>query len=851
MPRTLRTAVALAALVTALPLAGGSAAARCPDESRRVRPDGWTALRRPAYSVGEPVLRSWAASPHVDGFLLATNGDAIARSVDGGCSWEETYTPGAAIGETRVLWSSNSIVDVAMPPSPPGRLGYVAYAVITDVDGTRVITSHDRGETWHSRRGVGLPPAVAVHGLWVSPNPATAFVLVDSRSTPLSAVETTLYVTRDTGETFAPVTVGLRSGQYTNLALDPIDATSVWAWDEDSLFHSVNGGAAFAEVDVVGPIATLDVLHYPAFAPARVIVYLRNRAAAYTSHDGGRRWQPARTPGRVTGAANLYATDAVAVASDRGVFLTAPGVGARGPRDVSPKRLTMTDVALSFTRADVTLYGRAGHDLFVRRFTPALQPKLPPVNLRGAAPVTAGPTALRPATKTVRLKPGQRAAVPYSLDLAPVPTPLDIFFATDSTGSMAPVISGLRSDLQDIIDDLGRSGIDVWFGVGDFKDYPGFGSPGDYPYQRRRAVGPIDDDLATAIESISTGGGVTYDSALAATYQAATGEGQPILAQDDTGRTGYLIEPGQGAEWRPEALKVLVIAADVRSRDPNTDPGYPGPSYGKVIAALNRRGIEHVGLAVGDQPAEAFQSLSRVSRGTGTLAPPGGIDCDDDGEVDLLEGEPLVCELPVDSRGSTDLAPAVVGLMRSLRDLQSVGIELAGDRRVARVASAPVFDEVNVKQHNRLPYTVQVACTAETAGKTFPVRVRTRVGARHVASASLTVECEPLPGTPPREVPPPPKAPYVVAAAVPAVAPPPPPPAPIPQAQAQPHSNPNPNPNPQAGMAHQEQAQPELALAYDDVRGDEELAMVGLAAGAMLAAGCAVALRRRAATSTA
>jgi hypothetical protein len=855
--RGLRAIVALAAFVTVLaPVStpGSQAAPRCADEARRVRPDGWTSIRRPAYSVGPGDLRAWAASPFVDGFLLATNGDAIARSTDGGCSWEETYTPGTAFGEARVLPGENTIRDLAMPPSPPGRLGYTVYAVVNDVDGTRVMTSDTLGVRWDAKPSVGLPTLHSeIRGLWVSPTPSTAFVLVDSVSSLTSIVETTLYVTRDAGNTFAPVTRGLAPRQYTQIALDPIDARSVWAWDVGTLFHSTDGGASFSAIDVQGPIGVVDVLHYPAFLPARVVVYNLTSPTALVSSDGGASWRSETTPGIVTGTSNLYSADALAMASDKGVHLRAPGLLPQSLTNVSPKA-RIKEVAFSRSPLDITLYGRAGSELYLRRFTyqlkvvkPPKLPPLPPVDLRGGAPIKIGPTTLKPAKHTVRVRPGQRAKVEYQLDLAPAPTPLDVFFATDSTGSMAPVIASLRQDLQDIIDDLGESGIDVWFGVGDFKDYPTHGTALDYPYKRHRAVGPIDDELAAAIENISVGGGNGLDSALAATYQAATGLGQERV--EGHKEAGHWIDPGQGAEWREDALKVLVIAADVTSRDPQTDPGYPGPSYSKVISALNRGNIEHVGLAVGDSPDQPRQSLARVSRGTGTVAPPGGIDCDDDGEIDLAEGEPLVCELPVDDENGTALAPAVVGLLRSLRDLQPVAMTVNGDRRVARIASAPVFGEVNVKQPNRLPFTVEVGCDVDTAGRSFPVAVRTKVGSRVVASASLTVECESLPVEPPHA---PPPAAAVVAALAPLA--PPPPPAPIPQVQAQPNPNPNPNPNPQpaanaqAGAAHQDQAEVQLALAYNDVTdaaAGEQLAMVGLAVGALMAAACAVAFARR------
>lgn len=862
--RLLRAAVAAAALATALSPLATDAAPGCADEVRKWRPDGWTQLNRPAWSLGEQKVKGWAASTFVDGFLIATNGSTVARTLDGGCVWEEVYSPKIGTGEAITIDTVESVYDVALPPSPPGRVPYTAYAVLSDLDGTIVVTSNDLGETWTEQPSIGLPPIVMLHSVHVAADPRIAYVLVDATSTLTSIVETALYVTRDGGLTFAPVKRGLAVSQYTQIAVDPIIPSDVWAWDATDLYHSTDSGATFTTVrGPGGPVSTVGITHYPAFAPARVTAYRKDRASASMTTDGGATWRPAVSKGQVTGVAHLHTLDAVATASRTGVFVDSTVFKIK-QLNVAPRNLVLRDLAWSMGQGRMTLYGSNGTDLFLRRFTPKLDPVLPPINLRGGAIIKQGPTALTPANAVVRLKPGEKRTIDYTLNLSPVPTPLDIFFAMDSTGSMSPVIASLRKNLQDIIDDLGSSGIDVWFGVGDFKDYPHFGSGTDHPYKRFRAVGPIDEELEDAINRVEIGGGNGLDSALTATYQAATGEGQRVLGAVGD-QAGYWVQPNQGAEWREKSLKVLVIASDVRSRDPQNDPGYPGPTYKETINALNHLGIEHVGLAVGDYPQEPFQSLSRVSRGTGTVAPLEGVDCDDDGKIDLLAGQPLVCTLPVKSEGSTNLTPAMVGLLRSLEDRQPVSFAVSGDKRVAAVAGTGIAPGVNVKAYNTLAYAVEVRCDAETAGRSYRYGIEAKAAARVVATTTLTVECGGLPVKRPfvaNDFPPP-----AVRALVAAAAPPPPaPPAPIPQTQPNTNPNPNANPNPQpvtqaqAGMAHQEQTEVSLALAEVDIHEDEQLAMsaVGdedaaragavLCAGLAMSAGFGVALRRRSRT---
>ncbi|HWL36701.1 MAG TPA: vWA domain-containing protein [Frankiaceae bacterium] len=864
--RLVRAAVATAALATALSPLGTTAAPVCADEGRRARPDGWVSLNRPAWSIGDHKVTAWAASPYVDGYLLATNGSTIARSTDGGCGWEEVYTPGINVGENRLIGVGDSIYDVAMPPSPPGRVPYISYAVVSDLDSTVVATSSNLGETWIEQPSIGLPPLVALHSIHVAADPRTAYVLVDAQTSLTSVIETTLYVTRDAGLTFTPVKRGLDASQYTEIAVDPVIPTEIWAWDAAKLYHSKDSGLTFTEVrGIGGPISTVDITHFPAFTPAKVTAYRSDAPLARRSEDGGVTWKTVPTKGRVTGTTNLYTLDALATTSRTGVFVDVGLFKIRG-LDVTPRNLVLHDLAFQLGGGLTTLYGSSGKDLYLRRFTPKLDP-LPPINLRAPKVLKQGPTALLPANEVVKLVPGQRRTIDYRLDLSPVPTKLDVFFAMDSTGSMSPVIASLRKDLQDIIDDLGKSGINVWFGVGDFKDYPHFGAGADHPYKRFREVGPIDDELEEAINRITTGGGNGLDSALTATYQAATGEGQ--RRSDLLGdKGGWWVEPNQGAEWREDALKVLVIASDVRSRDPQNDAGYPGPTYRQVINALNHLGIEHVGLAVGDYPEEPYQSLRRVSSGTSTLAPADGTDCNDDGKVDVLPFQPMVCKLPLGSSGATNIAPAMVGLLQSLEDRQTVSFDLRGDRRVAAVEGLSSAMGVNVKTYNSLDFAVEVRCDLATSGQTYRYGIEAKVANETVAATGLTVECAGVAAAARRQRPEVREfaAPPVVRALVAAAAPPPPaPPAPVPQPQ--PQSNPNPNPQPgvqaQAGMAHQEQAEVQLALAEIDVHEDEELAMVGVAdtdaarAGAVLctglamSAGFAVAMRRRTRTSVA
>jgi hypothetical protein len=824
--------VGLLAVLSPLPSVLGAPPV-CAGEARRTRADGWVALREPAFANAELELIDYAVLPFSPTVLFATNGDTVERSLDGGCSWDEVFSNSQAIGEGFSVGFAITALEV--PPSPPGRLGTTVYLVRPEGTHTTIIRSHDLGVTWDSKT-VGLPVLSQVHRIRVSANPRVAYILAQPYSVQ-DLYESNLYVTRDGGLTWATVHTSLDvEDHFTDFALDPVDARVVWAWNETTLSRSTDGGATFETIpDMPTPIGVVDVQRYPPYKPSRVLVFHAKKPVVQRSTDDGGSFRTVPSPGVVRSVANIYSVDAIATASDTGVRVQQAGQPAV---DVTPKRLKLTDLAFGLV-GRLELFGREGDTIYRRRFvspTRAEKPrKLPPVNLTGSVLPAIKHSVLRPEHVPVPLRPGQSKRVRYTLDLAPTPTPLDVMFATDSTGSMSEALASLREDFQDIINDLAASGIDVWFGVGDFKDYP-TSSPGDYPWKRRRAVGPIDAELKRAIEGIETGGGTGLDSSLAASYQAATGQGQravPGLIELPTDAK-WFIEPGQGAEWRRNSAKVIVMASDVRSRDPQTDAGYPGPSYATVNQKLRSLGIKQVGIAVGPDAEGADgprKTLERVSKGTDTLAPRGGTDCDDDGGVDLVEGEPLVCSFNRKTGGTTSIAPALVSLLRSVEDRQPVAFALTGDARVVRAETPLVVPDVNVKQVNRLWVDVTFRCDLKTAGHVFPVTIRASAGSRQVAAAGATVACGvPLPAAraPGSPLPDLPSSAQVAAVAVAPL--PPPPPAPVTQAQM----NPNPNPNPQAqaqlqaGAAVEEQESPQLAFAEVEITDEQtELAMVG------------------------
>jgi len=194
----------------------------------------------------------------------------------------------------------------------------------------------------------------------------------------------------------------------------------------------------------------------------------------------------------------------------------------------------------------------------------------------------------------------------------------DIYFLMDTTGSMGGAIDSLKASLSTpgdgLIDRIRETIPDVWFGVGDHKDYSagGYGGGSDYAYTHRLDMGPSVGDAQSAVNGLSASGGSDGpESQGPALYAIATGQGLPgrSLAGGGTlpprtdcqrGRTGYPC-------FREEAVPIVVLMTDApwhngpASANPydNGTVGGPAPTYDQVLNALVGANIRFIGITVG------------------------------------------------------------------------------------------------------------------------------------------------------------------------------------------------------------------------------------------------------------
>ncbi len=238
--------------------------------------------------------------------------------------------------------------------------------------------------------------------------------------------------------------------------------------------------------------------------------------------------------------------------------------------------------------------------------------------------------------------------------------PVDVFFVVDLTGSFLDDLPVFQAAAPTIIDDLAVDN-DLLVGLGSFEDYPispfGSSGAGDEAYRRDIDLTDQHADVKTVIAGLSTKSGADGpESQLPALFQAATGAGQDLTG---AGFPLASIAAGQEANFRDGAVKLFLLWTDApfhRPGDAGTIP-YPGPSFTDTVNAILALDPPKV---IGVASGTAGPDLLAMAIATGALAPAGGVDRDDDGTIDILEGEPLVCETAITGAGVGDAMLAVI-----------------------------------------------------------------------------------------------------------------------------------------------------------------------------------------------
>lgn len=766
--RRLALVVVLAAAIGAVPV-GVGASASCP---RRTTEGAWSVLVPHAGVLGGPITGFDVAWADAD-VLLVTDGRSVVGSTDGGCTWVERWSPATppvpgvpdALAETRPWLDQARIVQVVADPSgDPERFSFVLHSARTPASsGATLLFSDDGGRTV---RAPTVPPAPPSDRAWNRPcSPQAACRMDHARgdadvlfltAAPGPIAPGALWRSEDRGDTWEAVATSVGRG-------DPWDTTfrgiapAVSSPADADLLHagvgcrtverSSDGGRTWAPLDVPlseGGMPVAVAVSHPVDVPALAVAQHQGYCigasleAVHLSRDGGVTWSTAEVVGEdIDGLALDRSGRVAAVTDETGAAWVVHGAGhvtaleAPGGRPLhQPTALGDRDGAIAFGTPDGIVV--LGVDLGDP--APPAHRRIPEIGDLGACPDGGAPTgpptpdpSLRLGGADVALAPGATVSLPVSFELPPGPAQVDVFAVLDASGSMEGAIESLARTVGSAGDALAEESIDLHLGLAEFR------SRNTVAYRRLLPVGPIDCRAARALATITPDG--ADETHLIALEQAVTGRGLPELG----------VPPGRGATFRPGALHLVVHATD----EPFTEGQPHDPALADVAAAFRAVRAEHVGIRVlTEAPVdtsptgldETREGLDRLGLDVGTVAPPGGIDCDGDGLSDLAEGEPVTCPFgtasgEVHGWGLGDvLAQIVRGLLRPVE----VAIEVEGANGVTVESTVPT-GTTDPRRGLTLDGDLVVRCPEEVT--LAEVAVRATVDGRTVAQRPLGVRC--------------------------------------------------------------------------------------------------------------
>lgn len=819
LQRFLTSLVTVAVLVA--PFATGAALA---EPQCGIERGNWTTIPAPTFKTGPQSLTAYEVDPGSPARILVTNGKAVMRTIDGACRWQQVYAlPAQPTPESQATAANSEILSIDIAEGKRDRILLMIEEQGSQGSRPHVVRSDDFGETWASG-DVGLPLAGAPEELETPPTePDTAYLAIDVGGGSIDL----LFASSDGGLSWTlrsnPAALTPQRG-IMGFRIDPLVASSLWAYGSNGLYRSVDGGASFTPINqfVGTPVNTADVFN--SAGSANIAGFRSETKDALYSDDNGATWGQIDGPDisrRTTTsvAHGLYAGEYYVTADGR-VYMFV--IEAFAWLDLEAPRNDLVDIS---TDKAGGVYARSSST--IEAYTPPpgeidLTDELldigvvnPPRDLQVGKP------SLTPADKRLVLDPGESRTVRYNLNLPRTPLPLQVFFLLDTSDSMGATIEDLANSVVEIINRLQEEDLRLKVGIGAFRAYPdsfpprpdcddvavGTSCEKNYVYQRVVDITDPGPAVSDALRELESDAGGFYKSHLGALWHLATGAPADLYPP---GPAGHDVPPELQANFQKNGLRVVVHATDeafgddVRRDSGGTDFGNPDPPQipepDEVIAAFNARDILQIGLSIG---TAAKKDLAEIANGTGAVAPAEGVDCG--GGYFISAGDPLVCPVKRNNlENSHNLVPAIVNTVQAIPNSTDVGFTVEGNQRVIGEVTPTLTEDVVLQIANALPVEVTYRCPLDLAGERFDIELNaTRLDRdRRLDLASTQVVCREIPEDPPPVL-------FTSVFSLVAVAPPPPPPPPNVSAGSQAQSQ----AQAQTGAAFQEEEQPQVAIA--------------------------------------
>lgn len=271
----------------------------------------------------------------------------------------------------------------------------------------------------------------------------------------------------------------------------------------------------------------------------------------------------------------------------------------------------------------------------------------------------------------------------------------DVFFLTDTTGSMGTELGLVKSTVSTpgtgMIDRIGEVIPDAWFGGGQHDDFPfgGYGAGADEPLIRAIIMTPPEDSdrVQTAFNAMERHGGSDGpESSTEALFQLMVGLGETWTHTSGSPYTmpryvGDCLDGGWGAAcFREGALPIVVHFTDFCSH--NGPPGgstsctpymgiTPEPAqWEDAIREMNRRGAKYIGINTdntncdgrGDPNSTPCHFMFRTAEETGSVD---------------LDGNALVYDLPDGGGGEAAFIDSVVNAVQTVATRVPLDVDTA------------------------------------------------------------------------------------------------------------------------------------------------------------------------------
>jgi len=774
----------------------------CGSGSDAVRVSGrWTRIAKPKELAQ---VTAHAAGGPQGKYLLVTDGRLVMRSIDAGCTWEESFRVEGADPTGGQL---PTVVKLLYPER--GDTAYMALDGVAKAVGSRLLRSDEHGKPGTWNESTGLPAVGGIRELEAGiDEPEIVYVALGSvdavgGADPAGA-SGQIYSSVDAGRTFVMASAGK---QVRKFAVDPVDGKNLfWTTRAGNVMRSTDFGVTALEItpppDQSGDTHIwADIATYRRSTLAESLVVSAipaegadvNRVAA--SLNKGGQWAEIPFDGLgpsgglmvVNGIADLYSTGGSTDPSFRGpAFLKLENVAERWLEFEPFGLVSLQDPAYVNFPLDIAPKHRA---IVARRDVPGdpadapdellrFVPEPPPADA-GLVPRTKcdlkknqtfdrasrGAPSFAPERLELQLTPGVPSSAPLKAKVPGDPIPIDAYFLIDHSESMDPAIEALSCSIVGLAKSLPKAGIDVQMGLGAYNDIE------TYTYRRLVDIGPPSGAIVDALNSLFTLRGA-QEPLRSALFQTATGAGLDAGARNpDNMSSGARIKrevaPGQQANFRGgDVLRTAIVIAD----EPYETGTEGEPAKEQVFKALKDKQIKTLGLRVNPYQNEQTnpsdpdhapnrqlalqQQLDEFATQSGALAPKGGVDCDGGGRADVPEGGPIVCT--VDEGGiSQKLDDAIIALLRALAPPKPAEYAIRPKETSGLSVSLANGEAGRLDEHReqQIEDTATVSCTAEQGGRRYPLTFEVLIGSRVVGTLEGSATCGEIV---PAVVPPPP-----------------------------------------------------------------------------------------------